>query len=233
MKARVAKFLNIRTGSPEVLPNNNPGFFKPGEVITVTEKVMGQNVKGNNIWYKLEDGGFVWSGGISSMEANEPPKPVISPDDMTPDKTCYDFIKKWEGIKLKAYTDSAGIWTIGYGTIMYEDGTPVKENDVITLEQAEQLLEWEVNLKTRGVNNVIKPVTLTQNQYNALVSFAYNTGSAALRDSTLLKRIKANPADATIRGAFMMWNKARVKGVLQEVPGLTNRRKEEADLYFT
>jgi lysozyme len=233
MKARVSTFLNIRTGSPEVLPNNNPGFFKPGDVITVTSKVIGQTVKGNNAWYKLEDGSFVWSGGISAIEEDIVPKPVTPPGDLTPDKTCFDFIKKWEGLKLEAYTDSAGIWTIGYGTIMYEDSTAVKKGDVITKERAEQLLEWEVKLKAKGVNAVIKPAVLAQNQYNALVSFAYNTGSGALRTSTLLKRVKANPTDATIRDAFMMWNKARVDGELQEIDGLTNRRKEEADLYFS
>ena len=233
MKARVSSFLNIRTGSPEVLPNNNPGFFKPGDVITVTEKVIGQNVKGNNVWYKLDDGGYVWSGGIATIEENIAPRPVTSPGDLTPDKTCFDFIKKWEGLELEAYTDSAGIWTIGYGTITYEDSTPVKKGDVITQQRAQELLEFEVRQKSKGVNAVIKPAVLTQNQYNALVSFAYNTGSGALKTSTLLKRVKANPLDDTIRNAFMMWNKARVDGELVEINGLTNRRREEADLYFS
>ena len=233
MKAHVSTFLNIRTGSPEVLPNNNSGFFNPGDIITVTAKVAGQNVKGNNVWYKLQDGRFVWSGGISTIEEDTVPNPVTSTGDLAPDKICFDFIKKWEGLKLEAYTDSAGIWTIGYGTIMYEDNACVKKGDVITKERAEHLLEWEVKLKAKGVNAVIKPASLSQNQYNALVSFAYNTGSGALKSSTLLKRVKANPADATIRDAFMMWNKARVDGELIEIAGLTNRRKEEADLYFT
>jgi len=233
MKARVAKFLNIRTGSPEVRPDNNSGFFRPGEIINVTEKVIGQSVKGNNVWYKLEEGGFIWSGGIASIEENIFPKVVSVPGELTPDKECIDFIKKREGLKLQAYTDSAGIWTIGYGTIMYEDSTPVKNGDVITRERAEELLAWEVNLKAKGVTASIKPAVLTQHQYNALVSFAYNTGSDALRNSTLLKRVKTNPFDATIRDAFMMWNKARVDGELVEVDGLTNRRREEADLYFS
>lgn len=233
MKARVVKYLNIRSSSPEVLPDNNPGFFNPGVVIDVTEKVIGQNVKGNNVWYKLDDGSFVWSGGIASIAENIPPKIVTPGGELSPDQTCFDFIKRWEGLELKAYTDSAGIWTIGYGTIMYEDSSHVKKGDEITLERAQDLLEWEVCLKARGVNAAIKPIVLNQHQYDALVSFAYNTGTGALKSSTLLKRVKKNPADASIRDAFMMWNKTHVDGELVAVEGLTNRRKEEADLYFS
>ena len=233
MKARVIKYLNIRSGLPEVLPDNNPGFFSPGDVIDITGKVIGQPVKGNNVWYKLDDGGFVWSGGIVSVTENPVPDIVVNGNEPTPDQACYDFIKKWEGLSLKAYTDSAGIWTIGYGTIMYEDGSQVKSGDEITAVRALELLSWEVRKKAIGVNAAIRPVRLNQNQYDSLVSFAYNAGIAALKGSTLLKRVKNNPADETIRNAFMMWNKAHVDGALVEVAGLTNRRKGEADLYFS
>lgn len=67
MKARVTRFLNIRSGSPDVLPNNNIGnkFFSPGDVIDVAEAVVGESYKGNSTWYKLIDGAFVWSGGVA------------------------------------------------------------------------------------------------------------------------------------------------------------------------
>ena len=67
---------------------------------------------------------------------------------MTPDSVCYDFIKKWEGLNLSAYQDSAGIWTIGYGSILYQNNIPVKQGDNITMDMAESLIEWEVNLKS-------------------------------------------------------------------------------------
>src|SRR5436190_21587695 len=118
---------------------------------------------------------------------------------MTPDKTCFDFIKNHEGCKLHAYQDSAGIWTIGYGTIIYEDHTHVKSGDAITQQRAEQLLEIEIIEKSKAVNASTNIVPLNQKQYNALVSFAYNAGSGALPGSTLLKRIKVNPADPSIR----------------------------------
>jgi Subtilase family len=67
MKARVTVFLNLRTGTPELLPNNNTGdkFFSPGDVIDIIEAVSGESIRGNNVWFKLADGGFVWSGGVA------------------------------------------------------------------------------------------------------------------------------------------------------------------------
>lgn len=152
---------------------------------------------------------------------------------MQPDKACIDFIKAREGLQLKAYKDSAGIWTIGYGTIHYEDGTDVKQGDTISQQRADELLAWQVGIKAKKVSIFTQSVTLNQNQYNALVSFGYNAGTGALQSSTLLKKVLANPHDAAIRDEFMKWNKAHVDGKLVTVPGLTNRRKAEADLYFS
>lgn len=152
---------------------------------------------------------------------------------MNPDQECIDFIKSREGLKLSSYQDSAGIWTIGYGTIVYETGVPVKGGQTITADDAEHLLSLEINKKSLAVDTAIHGVTLNQHQYNALVSFAYNAGFGALLGSTLLKRIKLNPDDPTIRDAFMMWDKAHTNGQLAEVDGLKNRREAEANLYFS
>jgi len=152
---------------------------------------------------------------------------------MNPDNKCFDFIKSREGLKLKAYQDSAGIWTIGYGTIIFEDLSPVRKGDVITQRRADQLIKKEISLKSAKVNAALGTVAVNQNQFNALVSFAYNVGTGALLSSTLLKRVKANPVDTKIRDAFMMWNKAHVNGKLVAIRGLTKRRAAEADLYFS
>ncbi|MEP7108530.1 MAG: S8 family serine peptidase [Ferruginibacter sp.] len=73
IKATVLVPLNIRTGKPEILPNNNIGdkFYNEGDVIEVAEGAMGENYKGNNLWYKLVDGGFVWSGGVETSGSPE------------------------------------------------------------------------------------------------------------------------------------------------------------------
>ena len=69
---------------------------------------------------------------------------------------------------------------------------------------------------------------VTQHQFDALVSFAYNLGVNALRNSTLLKKVNANPADPAIRDEFKRWNRAAGR----VMAGLTRRRLAEADLYF-
>lgn len=196
----------------------------------------GESVNNNATWYVNANGNFLWSGGLLIDNTNTVTTPVLSPVADTvlkPDQKCIDFIKNKEGLRLEAYQDSAGIWTIGYGTIRYDSIRPVKKGDVITMAQAEQLLANEILEKSAKVNVAIKPIELSQNKYDALVSFAYNAGIGALITSTLLKRVKANPDDDTIRDGFMMWDKAHVDGQLVEVQGLKNRRAEEADMYFS
>lgn len=151
-----------------------------------------------------------------------------------------DFIKKHEGLRLHAYLDSVSKWTIGYGNTYYTNGLNVKKGDVITLEEAEELLKMTLKDFVEDVNLLVK-APVNQNQFDALVSFAYNVGpdidadtiAEGLGDSTLLKKVNKNHNEPTIRGEFMKWNKGRVNGVLKELPGLTKRRKEEADLYFS
>lgn len=112
---------------------------------------------------------------------------------MTPSKNCIDFIAKEEGCVLHTYKDVAGILTIGYGTTRFKDGTKPKLGEHITLELATELLQYEVELKAHSVNAFCQRVVLTQNQFDALVSFAYNVGVGALEQSSLLKAVKLNP----------------------------------------
>jgi lysozyme len=146
---------------------------------------------------------------------------------MKPSQNCINLIKRFEGCYLKAYKCPAGVWTIGYGTIRYQDGKPVKEGEEISLYRAESLLTYEVENFAKQIK-----LNINQNQFDSLVSFCYNLGLGAFNSSTLKKKILSNPNDLSIRDEFMKWNKARVKGVLTELKGLTNRRKAEADLYF-
>lgn len=136
-----------------------------------------------------------------------------------------NLIKQFEGLRLTAYRCSAGVLTIGYG----HTGSDVKEGLTITQAQAETLLKSDVKKFEIGVSALTAGIPLTQNQYDALVSFAYNVGLSAFESSTLLKKLRANPKDKTIADEFAKWNKA--KGVV--VAGLTNRRTQELQLYFT
>lgn len=139
-----------------------------------------------------------------------------------------NFIKSFEGFSAKPYLDSVKVPTIGYGTIMYPDGKRVTMNDTpCAAQQAEQYLAFEVNQKCSGVNTMVA-VQVNQNQFDALVSFAYNLGTGALHGSTLLKLLnKGCYADAAKE--FLKWDHAG--GVA--VAGLTRRRLAEQKLFLT
>lgn len=141
-------------------------------------------------------------------------------------------VKKLEGLSLKPYKDSCGIWTIGYGSTFYEGGRKVTEKDgTITEARAEYLLKLHLQTFERGVDSFTRD-DISQNQFDALVIFAYNVGLGALKSSTLLKLVNENPNNPEIKTQFMRWNKGTVDGALVEIKGLTNRRQAEANMYF-
>ena len=149
----------------------------------------------------------------------------------------YQMIMNFEGLSLKPYLCSAGVPTIGYGNTYYPNGKKVTLKDKpITKEYAIEIFKFIADLFAKDVNRLLK-TTVTQNQFNALVSFAYNLGSdidaddipEGLGDSTLLKKVNKNPNDLTILNEFLKW--VRSNGKISN--GLVKRRKLEAKLYFT
>ena len=138
-----------------------------------------------------------------------------------------DLIKSFEGCKLKAYQCSAKKWTIGYGNTFFEDGTPVVAGNAISQQKAEDMFEL---IASEFAEKVAKLVTsnVTDNQFGALVSFAYNCGVVNLQKSTLLKKVNANHNDLSIKAEFAKWNKAGGK----VLAGLSRRREAESNLYF-
>jgi len=145
---------------------------------------------------------------------------------MEVNKAGKDLIKQFEGCKLKAYKCPAGLWTISWGLTFYPDGRKVKEGDVITQQQAEEYFDAVVNDFAKQVDVLVKS-NVTANNFSAIVSFAYNVGIGNLKNSTLLKKVNANPKDATIPAEFRKWVRAN-----QEVlKGLVRRRDAEAKLY--
>lgn len=148
---------------------------------------------------------------------------------MGPSTNCVNLIKKFEGFYSDSYLDPVGIWTIGYGSIMYPDGAKVQKGQKITLDGAEKLLMWELKNKYHA----FPKLSLNQNQLDSCLSFCYNLGMGAFKGSTLYKKALINPNDPTIRDEFMKWTKGRIGGKLTVLPGLVKRRKAEADLYFT
>lgn len=130
------------------------------------------------------------------------------------------FIKAEEGYKPVATYDAKGFYSIGWGNTRWEDSRLVKNGETITTARAEQLLSYWVNYYGKLVNSLVK-VSLTQNQYDAVVSFAYNVGDGNFKSSTLLKLINQNPANYTaIEKEFVKWTN-------------TARRQREANLYLS
>jgi lysozyme len=143
-------------------------------------------------------------------------------------KLGIDLMHHFEGCRLEAYLCPAKVPTIGWGNTYYEQGTPVRMGDKISQERANSLFLFIANKFADEVRKVIK-TNLNENQFSALVCFAYNVGTGNLGKSTLLKKVNVNPNDATIANEFLRWNKAGGK----VLAGLTRRRTAESKLYFT
>lgn len=138
-----------------------------------------------------------------------------------------NLIKKYEGLSLKPYKCPAGLATIGYGATYYPNGIKVKLTDKsISKYEASTMLSNMLRHYEIAVDSYTRD-DITQGQFDALVSFAYNCGLGNLKSSTLLKKVNANPSDPSIRQEFLKWN----KGGGKVLAGLTKRRTEEADLY--
>jgi lysozyme len=128
---------------------------------------------------------------------------------------------------LKAYKCPSNVWTIGYGNTFYENGMKVKEGDVITQQRAEELAKFIIDQFAVTIEPFIqKP--LTENQFSACVSLAYNIGTSGFKRSSVFKKLNINPNDPTIADSFKLWN----KGGGKVLAGLVKRREAEIQLYF-
>lgn len=133
-----------------------------------------------------------------------------------------DLIKDFEGLRLNSYRDAVGVWTIGYGHTR-----TAGPGQRITNAQATALLREDVANFENAVTRAVR-VPITENQFAALVSFAYNVGSGALNSSTLLRRLNAGD---TLGAAdeFLRWNRAGGR----VLAGLTRRRVAERELFLS
>ncbi len=141
---------------------------------------------------------------------------------MTASVKAYDLIKRFEGLRLEAYRCPAGVLTIGYGHTK-----DVRAGLRINAEKANSLLKTDIELIESQLNAL--DLKLTQNQYDALVSFIFNAGFNNFRQSTLLTKIRINPNDNSIMDEFMRWVYAGGKVLI----GLQRRRLAEMKLYFS
>ncbi len=138
-----------------------------------------------------------------------------------------EFIAQWEAIKLKAYRDTGGVWTIGIGTIVYPNGVKVKEGDTCTREQAFAWFKDYIVGVEDLIHKTIK-VPLTQNQFDALVSLIYNIGATQFIGGTVDDKLNAHQTTA----ALDTWKKYRLDNG-KVIQGLINRRNAEVALFLT
>lgn len=138
-----------------------------------------------------------------------------------------NLIKSFEGLRLTAYQDVAGIWTIGYGHIR-----GVREGMTITEDQATQFLQQDLTDTEASVDASTSTAPTSNNQYAAMVSLCFNIGRGNFQSSSVLRfHLARNYTSAA--DAFLLWDKGHVNGQLVEVQGLLNRRRAERDLYLT
>lgn len=140
---------------------------------------------------------------------------------MKTSETGIDLIKHYEGLQLQPYICPAGKPTVGFG----HTGPDVVFGRTVTEAEAEQLLREDLRFAEKGVETYAR-VPLTQGQFDALVSFAFNLGIGALRDSTLLKKVNAKDFEGAA-AEFGKW----VHGGGRVLPGLIKRRAAEAHLF--
>jgi len=150
----------------------------------------------------------------------------ISPAAMSVSERGLDEIRRHEALRLREYPDEARRPTIGWGHLLAAFGT---YPNGITREQADALLAGDAQDAVDAVRGAVT-MHLNQEQFDALVSLAFNIGPANFRNSTLVRRLNDGDLLAASR-EFMNWNKDRQNGVLRPSRGLTARRQRERELF--
>ncbi|MDH5315293.1 MAG: lysozyme [Gemmatimonadota bacterium] len=146
---------------------------------------------------------------------------------MTLSEAGLRLIQQFEGCRLEAYLDTGGLPTIGWGATRWPDGRRVQLGEACSQDQADNLLRHDVAATARAVDDLTVD-TIRPEQFEALVSFAFNVGVDAFRRSTLRQLVNLNPDNPAIREQFLRWSYDNG----QFVRGLRARREREAAHYF-
>lgn len=149
------------------------------------------------------------------------------PRKMRISKKCENKLKEYESLQLEAYLCPAGIPTIGWGHTGDVDGESIKMTMSITERKAQELFEEDIAIVEKPLSNEPFANRLKQGQWDALVSFIYNVGWTAYKNSTLRKRINEDVNHADVPNQFRRWNKSNGK----VLAGLTKRREWEVEQY--
>jgi len=136
------------------------------------------------------------------------------------------FIQSFEALKLKAYKDSVGVWTIGWGHTR-----DVEKGDRITEEEAEKFIVEDIKVAEADINRFVE-VELSENEFSALTSWVFNLGGGNLKTSTMLRRLNEGKKKEAAN-EMLRWDKAKVDGRMITLRGLTRRREAERIMFLT
>lgn len=182
------------------------------------------DITGMEAWFDRPDAprGMTFSMGTGAPE----PEPWEPPPTGQINAEGLALIKHFEGLRTTAYRDPVGIWTIGYGHTSMAGPPTVYEGMTITPAEAEAILKQDLDVFENGVAAALT-IDTNDDQFSAMVSFSFNVGLTAYRNSTLLR--KHNAGDfAGAADEFLRW----VYADGQILPGLERRRKAERALYL-
>ena len=164
---------------------------------------------------KRDDAGHIEAKGERAPRTGQ----LIEPGNFKIDNYALDLITHFEGFRESAYLCPSNVWTYGIGSITHATGRPVRQGDSITQAEAQALLMRDCESFIRVMNNVIE-LPRTPQEIGGILSFTYNCGGNALKESTLLKRINANASDEEVKYQLSRWDNGGI-------PGLVRRRKAE------
>lgn len=142
------------------------------------------------------------------------------------------FIKSFEQFRPTMYLDQAGKPTIGYGHLIEQDDPNHYMVKTITIQEGNQLFDFDLYNKAEQFLNYSVTATLTQYEYDALASLVFNIGGGNFVTSSLLRKLNRNFGKYDIAEEFLKWNKVRIKGELVPSAGLTKRRQAERKMFL-
>jgi GH24 family phage-related lysozyme (muramidase) len=231
IKTVIDTWLKTSTAQGSALPDDQRQFLSSGTVLPISgyeladndhlKLTLGKDAQGNQLQFKGRNTWYIYRPAVQVLNNG---RVVSLPAPTSPDQINekgLQLLKSFEGLRLQAYQDSVGVWTIGYGTTL-----GVYPGMVITAAQAEDLLKRDLRKFEQAVANLVT-VPLTSDQFSALVSFTYNVGEGALASSTLLRLLNQKDYQGAA-DQFLRWDKAGG----QSLPGLTRRRQAERALFL-
>jgi GH24 family phage-related lysozyme (muramidase) len=230
LRTTIDTWLKLSTAQSAALSDAQKQFITAGTGLPISSYALGENDhlrialgvdnQGNQVQFKGRNTWFVYRPAVQLLRNGQ----VIN---LTPagrrqiNAKGLRLLKAFEGLRLEAYLDPVGIWTIGYGTT-----SGVSPGMRITEAQAESLLQRDLVRFERAVSDLIT-VSLNDDQYSALVSFTYNVGEGALASSTLRRLLNQRDYQGAA-DQLLRWN----RGDGAELPGLTRRRRAERALFL-